>query len=170
VTNIAGTASSLSSNAYLTVVLPPTNQTVQAGATVTLTGLAVGPTNSYQWQFRGTNLPGATGASLVLSNVQPAHEGLYTLLVINAAGTPTPFPATLTVLGPPTLSQPQVLTNGAFQMLVQGPVDQNCAIEISSDLTNWSTLATLALTNNQTPFVDATASVTNRFYRARLAQ
>ena len=40
----------------------------------------------YQWQFSGTNLAGATGSSLTLSNVQPAQAGNYAVQVTNAYG------------------------------------------------------------------------------------
>jgi hypothetical protein len=41
---------------------------------------------AYQWQFNGTNIKGATNASLVLTNVQLTDEGLYRVLVGNAHG------------------------------------------------------------------------------------
>ncbi len=41
---------------------------------------------SYQWQFNGTDLPGATGRSLVLTNVQPEQAGNYAVVASNALG------------------------------------------------------------------------------------
>lgn len=41
----------------------------------------------YQWQFMGTNLPGETGASLIISNAQPAQAGPYCVIISNANGT-----------------------------------------------------------------------------------
>ena len=40
----------------------------------------------YQWQMNGTDLPGATGSSLVLSNVTLAQAGSYTVVVSNQLG------------------------------------------------------------------------------------
>jgi alpha-tubulin suppressor-like RCC1 family protein len=41
----------------------------------------------YQWQFMGTNLPGETAASLIISNAQPAQAGPYCVIISNANGT-----------------------------------------------------------------------------------
>lgn len=51
---------------------------VLAGGTVPLT---------YQWRRYGTNLPGATGSSLTLQNVEAAHSGPYSVFIQNEAGT-----------------------------------------------------------------------------------
>jgi alpha-tubulin suppressor-like RCC1 family protein len=41
---------------------------------------------AYQWQFKGTNLPGATSALLSLTNLAPSQTGNYRLIVSNAWG------------------------------------------------------------------------------------
>jgi hypothetical protein len=41
---------------------------------------------SLQWLFNGTNIAGATNATLVLTNVRPAMSGAYSIMVSNAAG------------------------------------------------------------------------------------
>ena len=107
VTNAYGTA--MSSNAVLTVnpasggvaptiTIQPASQTVVVGSNVTFTAAATGtPPLSYQWWFGGTNIAGATGTSLTLSNVQPAQAGNYTLQVTNAYGAAISSNAVLTV-------------------------------------------------------------------------
>jgi alpha-tubulin suppressor-like RCC1 family protein len=95
--------------APVSIFAHPQNQTVVAGSTVTF---AVGATGSqpmtFQWQRNGTNLPGATNATLVIGNVQTNHAGTYTVLVGNPVGTITSSNAALTVLVPPTITtQPQ---------------------------------------------------------------
>jgi hypothetical protein len=95
-----------SSNAYITIVLPPTNHIVAPGANVTFTANAGTPNPSgtnrvrYQWRFAGSDLPGATNLSLALSNVQPAQAGAYALTVVNMDGATASFPAWLVVLCP----------------------------------------------------------------------
>jgi hypothetical protein len=44
------------------ITIPPVNQSVPAGTNVTFSVTASGtPPLSYQWQFDGTNITGATG-------------------------------------------------------------------------------------------------------------
>ena len=41
---------------------------------------------SYQWQFNGADIAGATGATLTLSGVTGANDGTYAVVVSDAAG------------------------------------------------------------------------------------
>ena len=52
---------------------------------------------SFQWQRNGIDIPEATNAWLVLTQVQPEQAGTYTVTVSNAWGTATSSPAELTV-------------------------------------------------------------------------
>jgi alpha-tubulin suppressor-like RCC1 family protein len=81
------------------------NKTVGAGQNVTYRTSASGSLPlAYQWQVNGTNINGATGTSLSLSNVQMADAGNYTVVVANAFGATTSAVSALTVTGtPPTL-------------------------------------------------------------------
>lgn len=96
----------------------PTNVTVLAGGTTTFTVSASGsPAPAYQWFLNTTNLlAGKTFATLLLSNVQPAQAGAYSVTVSNGSGAATSAVAQLTVLVPPAItSQPtnQTVTAGA---------------------------------------------------------
>jgi PKD repeat protein len=70
----------------------------------TFTVLATGiPDPSYQWLKAGTNLVGATSATLSISNAQPGDAGTYAAVVSNQAGVVVSTNVTLTVVGtPPT--------------------------------------------------------------------
>jgi hypothetical protein len=109
VSNSAGEARS--TPATLSVDLPspvittdPVSQSVAAGASV---AFSVGVTGSgpftYQWTFtsqggQSSVLSGATSATLVLSSVQAASAGTYSVVVRNSSGgSSTSRPATLTV-------------------------------------------------------------------------
>lgn len=50
---------------------------------------------TFQWRFNGTDIPGATGDSLLLTNVTAANEGQYSVVVTNSAGSVTSAPAEL---------------------------------------------------------------------------
>ena len=74
------------------------------GATVILTVTAAGTAPlSFQWRLNGVNVPGATSATLTLSNVQTPNSGNYTVVVSNSAGSITSVPpAVLTVNAAPS--------------------------------------------------------------------
>ena len=98
---------------YVNLTAQPQSQTVIAGSNVLLTVSATGvPPLSYQWEFNGQNVGGATGTSLALTNVQPANGGNYTAVASNLLAVVTSSVAVLTVLVPPTITtQPQSQTN-----------------------------------------------------------
>ncbi len=76
----------------------PVNQTVTVGETASFSVTATGTAPlSYQWRLNSTNIVGATADTLVLTNVQPAAAGVYSVVVSNLGGTVTSSNATLTV-------------------------------------------------------------------------
>jgi hypothetical protein len=113
VTNSAGTI--VSSNALLTVtpalppsiVQQPTNQTVTAGGNASFLVLAGGTSPlSFQWQFNGVPIDGATSSPLFLTNVQASQAGAYAVIVTNSAGTVVSSNALLIVMPPPPCAPP----------------------------------------------------------------
>lgn len=85
------------------ITLPPFDQTVTAGGSVTFQATAIGtPAPTYQWQKDGATLAGATNASLTLATTSLADTGRYTLVAANLAGTASAA-ATLTVRAAPII-------------------------------------------------------------------
>jgi len=79
-------------------ITQPVSQIVLAGTNITLNSVAAGtPPLLYQWSFKSNNIPGATNASLTLSNVQPAQTGAYAVSVTNVGGNTKSTNATLTI-------------------------------------------------------------------------
>jgi alpha-tubulin suppressor-like RCC1 family protein len=114
-----------SSNAILTVntnpptlAVQPTNQIASASSNAFFNATAVGPVPfTYQWQFGGANIAGATNGLLSLTNVQPFNQGVYDVVISNSYGFITSSNATLTVTGtPPSI----VSIQPAYQTLVAG--------------------------------------------------
>jgi alpha-tubulin suppressor-like RCC1 family protein len=97
------------------ILHPPIGLTAYTGRDVTLQGAAAGAQPlSYQWLMNGTNIPGATNTSLVISNVQFSNAGNYRLSVSNSINTALSLAAPLTVISNSTLiflSQPATQTN-----------------------------------------------------------
>jgi hypothetical protein len=131
VTNALGTVNS--SNALLTVIGAPIittqprslslNQGSDAAFSVTARGALP---LSYQWVFKGTNIPGATASGFTRVNAQAADSGDYSVVVTNAFGAAVSSNATLTVLVPPGITtqpsnQTVVLgTNASFTVTATG--------------------------------------------------
>ncbi len=105
VTNTAGSVTS--SNATLTVNLPPAittqpaNQSVHVGHTATFSAVATGTAPlTYQWRKNGTNVSGATSASYTTpATVSGDNGSLFSVVVTNVVGNVTSNNATLTVTG-----------------------------------------------------------------------
>ena len=164
VTIITATSSGVSGNAYLTVVSPPaisvepTNNTVSPNGSVTLNISATGGDLSYQWQFNGTNIIGATGPSLTITNVSSATIGVYAVIVSNAAGSVTSTSVTLA-------SVDIKLFAG---VIVNGPLGSNYIIQATTNLlSNWTTLTNVALPSQPYIYIDYNSPVIpQQFYRA----
>jgi hypothetical protein len=85
----------LSADGYLKILKEPKSQTVPVGSTVTFSVLAkhVGPSTnalSYQWQFNGTIIAGATQSTYTKPNVQFTDAGQYAVLVTGSQLLSTP--------------------------------------------------------------------------------
>ena len=78
------------------VIIPAGNST---NLTVVTTGSATGITY-YQWQRNGVAIPGATSATLALNNVQPANDGIYTVVVTDGVVTLTSTSTSFLVVPP----------------------------------------------------------------------
>jgi len=108
VTNSAGSVTSANATLTVNAVTPPgtaptittqpANLMLPAGYGGTLTIAATGTAPlTYQWRLNGVAIPGATGSSLALTNVQTAASGNYSVVVSNASGSVTSTIATVTV-------------------------------------------------------------------------
>jgi hypothetical protein len=90
----------------------PTNQTVTMGTSANFTVVAggLGPF-TYQWNFNGNSISGATNSVLTLSNVQMNQTGNYSVLVGNAGGYAASSNAMFTVVFPPAVVQISSVSN-----------------------------------------------------------
>jgi hypothetical protein len=117
VSNAAGSANAAW---QLTVLYPnglviwqqPTNQYQLAGINVTFVCRAASSNAvTYQWQFDGTNIDGATDAVLTLSNAQAAQEGYYAAAVSDQVSNFTSSNAWFYLVTPPAITALTVPTN-----------------------------------------------------------
>ncbi len=77
----------------------PESQSVLVGDRASFSVLAIGgPSPSYQWQFNGQDIPGATSPDLGFWTSSTNQTGAYSVIVANSFGSVTSAPAILTVL------------------------------------------------------------------------
>ncbi len=74
----------------------PASRIASVGSSTSLTTTAAAG-STYQWRFNGSAIAGATAATHTVTNVQPAHAGLYTTLVANGSTSALTSPALLGV-------------------------------------------------------------------------
>ena len=138
----------------------PASTTVSSGGTATLTvGVTGTPPFTYQWQFNGTNISGATNASLSIANFSVANAGGYSVTVSNSVGGVTSRIATLA-------SVDLAMFAG---VIVNGPLGSNYLIQAAASLasTNWTTLTNVALPEQPYIYIDYTSPTNSKqFYRA----
>ncbi len=174
ITNAEGSVTSLV--ATLIVLVPVsitvdlTNQVVVQGTTVTLSVVADGTAPlDYQWLSWGTNIDGATNATLVLTNIQFAQAGEYQVIITNIVNAVTSAMATVTVLVPPTITSVLVNNSGATLTSSSEP-GLNYTLEYKGDIIDptWTPISpTVPGTGADIYLQDPDPPVTNRFYRIR---
>src|SRR5262249_6231987 len=88
------------------IATAPASLSVSAGASATFTVSVDGQAPfAFQWRLNGTNIPGATNATLILTSITSGYQGVYTVLVSNPAGAVESGGATLILYVPVVTGQ-----------------------------------------------------------------
>src|SRR5260370_16737962 len=107
------------------IVVPPLSQTVSYHGSATFSVVASSLTTmDYQWLKDSVDIAGATGSSYTVTNAHATDAGVYAVKVTNAGGTVTSSGATLTVLGPP-----EITNQPSSQVVLQ---DQNASFSVGA--------------------------------------
>ena len=142
------------------------SQTVAVGGTVSFSVSATGIAPlTYQWQQNGTNLSGATGATLSLTNLALSQSGYYySVTVTNAIDSVQSATVWLTVTGPALTLNP---TGSAFTLGFAAVSAKTYDLLVSSNLTTWTTQQVIGPFGTSSNFTLPLTSQTNgaRFYR-----
>ncbi len=160
--DVGGTPSSaavVSLNVPAAITTPPQPVTVTRGGQAVFTVAVTGtPTPSIQWYKGTTALPGQTGTTLTLNNVQAANAGDYKVQVTNACVMVESAAVALTVNGPVEITTPPasqttcVGSDVMFTVLAAGTGPINIQWRSNGVAIAGATGGTLALHNVQTNF------------------
>ncbi len=106
-----------------TIVNQPVSQSIVTGDPVSFTISASGAVPlTYQWQFNGADITGATSSTYTINTVAAGNAGTYRCIVTNANGSATSNNATLTVL--PFNARPVVQITTPLNTLTWNALDQ----------------------------------------------
>jgi hypothetical protein len=129
--SVASAPARLTVNRQPTILVNPTNQLVRPGQNAPFSVSAVGNgLLRYQWRLNGTNIFGATNASLTITNAQLTNSGAYTVTITDNIGPITSLPASLVILIDPTVVQP----------LLSQSVASGATVTLSTTVTNTANL------------------------------
>ena len=155
----------------LGILSQPQSQVVDAGATVSFSVSVAGcpPVYSYQWNFNGAPISGATDASLTLTNVTGTAAGQYDVTVQQTAGGAEDWqlvesdPATLTVIS--GTGAPYVVTEAAAPVNFTGAGLNGTILPNGLDTTYWYAWGTSASYGQTTSPGVVTGDNTSPVYR-----
>ncbi|MBI3881029.1 MAG: immunoglobulin domain-containing protein [Verrucomicrobia bacterium] len=140
-------------------ILPGQAATLEVAATG-------GPPPQYQWRCNGTNLAGATNASLALSNFSFTAEGGYQVVLSNPLGAVTGAVANVRMDTRPVTGFIRDPATGNLVLVLSANVPNDYVLQTSGDLVQWTNFQT-----NDTVFLVTYRTDTNagvlprRFYR-----
>lgn len=149
----------------------PWTQTIAPGESARFDVVAMGHSpRAYQWHYNHSPIPGATNASLILSNTPLTSAGIYHCVVTNSSGSVPSLPAWLTV--PRTV--PQFVATGfgisggnTFGLRLNGLSGHGPIIlYASSNLVHWEAILTNAPAMGELLLQDPNTSTwPQRFYK-----
>ena len=149
------------------ITTQPVAQTFALGGGVTLSVSTLGASLSYQWQFNGTNILGATNSSLNLANLSLTNAGAYRVVASSTAGG--------TVTSQDAILQLLIFGDLKFYagITLAGTVGQKFRVDYAGGLnngpTNWQVLTNITLPYSPYLVIDPNSpGQTMRFYRAVL--
>lgn len=154
------------------IFIQPEDQETLAGqdALFTMAATGSGPL-AYQWRRDGVPIAGASLPFLALSNVTVADAGSYDVEVMNPAGMAVSRSALLRVRPAPDVLSLEALSGGFMALVLEGMSGGRYVLEATSDLLDWTPLATITVQEGTARYIDTdTRNRSRRFYRSRLLE
>lgn len=147
----------------------PMDQAVFRGESAQFNVGASGSDLSFQWRFKGRDLPGATNMFLDVVGAERADAGAYSVEVLNAVGRVCSSAAELTVFVPPLVSE--ILSCGTvgdlIRLTVNGDPGYLYWLEASTNLLQWAPVGPFEGNGIQDIGGGDAVEVPQRFYRLR---
>jgi alpha-tubulin suppressor-like RCC1 family protein len=137
----------------------PLQRALVAGASTSLSaGQFANRLATFQWQFNGTDIAGATNSTLTISNVFWMNSGLYRVVISNPVGIIT-SPAMSLSVPPLAFAVPDrsgILTNGSIALSLNGASGlYPITIYMSTNLSDWTPVLTNSPTTNVIHYIGA---------------
>jgi hypothetical protein len=154
------------------VTVNPFDQPASVGQGATFAVMAAGIRPlTCQWQFNGSDVPGATNLVLSLSSVGVSSQGTYRCVITNLLGSAMSAPAQLTVTAGPLpfdfAAGGVQATNGALHLTLTGLSGTGSIVLLSStNLLDWAPIYTNTPSQGTWEYLDKLPDVPARFYRA----
>lgn len=123
-------------------------------------------TTTCQWRFNDEDIAGQTNAALILTNIQMADFGTYSVRVSGDCGAVLSSPARLILAAQPVIAS-SGFTVSTFSMTFTTEAGPFYRVECKNGLEDpaWQLLATVPGTGAPVTFTDNAATNTARFYR-----
>ena len=152
----------------ITILSQPASHKSSVGDS-TVFSVTTDSTNSvgYQWQHNGADIPGANATNYITPALTLADNGaIYLVRITNSTSSVFSTPAVLTITTP-RIGTFSISTNGNFSFVVNTDDSRPHTIEVSTNLVNWSPVATNSAINGVINYSSAvTSGDRQRFYRA----
>jgi T5SS/PEP-CTERM-associated repeat protein len=162
-----------STGVALSISQPPVSLTTTQGATLTFNVVASGDAPlAYQWRRgtadSGSDIPGATTATLTISNAQSADAGPYYVVVSNSSGSVTSSVAMLRVLVPTEVQASLIGSELVFGFSTTSNLDYTVEFKNTLDDASWTPLETIPGTGGFLSVTNFTTNSATRFFRLRV--
>jgi len=161
---VVGNDGDSATNTAIRITKQPQSQQINPGDFLLLEVEANGL--SYQWQINGEDIPNATEPTLAIPQARPEHFGKYWVKIWDERSWVWSDIAEVSSI-PPRLTIEQDSQGRGMVLISQGTAGRKSAIEISTDLIQWTELGGGESIDPDT-VLDRWTSQTARFYRLRL--
>lgn len=152
---------------------PTPVQRISPGGSITLKVGDPGLTNAapapvYQWYRDGQFLFQTAAPVLVLTNLGTLNSGTYDVVAINALGATTSAVERVLINAPIGLARGSAAYGGgAFQFTLTGSEGDSVVVQVTTNLTAWTTLMKVPLSGYTQTMADTNAGqYAHRYYRA----